>query len=125
MRNAETAERAPVVPADSASALVRHGTHKPGTRVTSMALPALPALPVLGQSASPVAPAPDSLGTVSLSRLAEQNDLFSAAMAAERQGQHDLALHQLDDLIARFPSGPLNESARAERQRILAAQGLR
>jgi hypothetical protein len=57
-----------------------------------------------------------------ISRLAEQNDLFSTAMAAERRGQHDLALRQLDDLIRRFPSGPLRESAQAERQRILSAQ---
>jgi ferric-dicitrate binding protein FerR (iron transport regulator) len=55
-----------------------------------------------------------------LSRLAEQNDLFSAAMAAERQGQHAAALRKLDELIARFPGGPLSESARGERQRILS-----
>jgi hypothetical protein len=59
---------------------------------------------------------------VSVSRLSEQNDLFSAAMAAERHGQHDLALRKLDDLIVHYPGGPLSESARAERQRILAAQ---
>jgi TolA-binding protein len=52
--------------------------------------------------------------------LAEQNDLFSAAMAAERQGQHAAALRRLDELISRFPSGPLSESARGERQRILS-----
>jgi TolA-binding protein len=52
--------------------------------------------------------------------LAEQNDLFSAAMAAERQGQHGVALRRLDELISRFPGGPLSESARGERQRILS-----
>jgi ferric-dicitrate binding protein FerR (iron transport regulator) len=55
------------------------------------------------------------------SQLGQQNDLMSAAMAAERQGQHDLALRKLNQLIERFPSGPLGESARAERQRILSA----
>jgi ferric-dicitrate binding protein FerR (iron transport regulator) len=56
------------------------------------------------------------------SRLAEQNDLLSSAMAAARVGQHEKALHRLDDLLARFPEGPLSETARVERQRIKAAQ---
>jgi ferric-dicitrate binding protein FerR (iron transport regulator) len=56
------------------------------------------------------------------SRLAEQNDLLSSAMAAARAGQHEKALHRLDDLLARFPGGPLSETARVERQRIKAAQ---
>jgi ferric-dicitrate binding protein FerR (iron transport regulator) len=55
------------------------------------------------------------------SQLGQQNDLMSAAMAAERQGQHDLALRKLNQLIERFPGGPLSESARVERQRILSA----
>lgn len=59
---------------------------------------------------------------VTTSSLAEQNNLFSAAATAERQGQHDLALRKLDDLLARFADGPLGESARAERERILSAQ---
>ena len=67
---------------------------------------------------SPAAEPPTSL-------LAEQNDLFSAAMAAEREARHDLALGKLNELIARFPSGPLGESARAERQRILSSSGQR
>jgi hypothetical protein len=56
----------------------------------------------------------------SVSHLAEQNDLFSAAMAAERRGNSTTALRKLDELIARYPGGPLSESARAERQRIQA-----
>jgi hypothetical protein len=55
------------------------------------------------------------------SRLAEQNDLFSAAMAAEWRGQYAAALRKLDELIFRFPNGPLTESAHGERQRILSA----
>jgi len=39
-------------------------------------------------------------------------------MVAERQGQHAVALYKLDELIVRFPDGPLTESARGERQRI-------
>jgi hypothetical protein len=56
------------------------------------------------------------------SRLAEQNNLFSAAMAAEHRGDHATALSSLDQLIERFPNGPLLESARAERQRILSTR---
>jgi len=55
-----------------------------------------------------------------VSRLSQENDLMSAAMAAERRGQIDEALRRLNDLIQRFPDGPLNESARIERQRLLA-----
>jgi hypothetical protein len=61
------------------------------------------------------APAPES-------QLAEQNDLLSSAMAAARAGQHDVALRRLDTLLARFPEGPLSETARIERQRIKSAQ---
>jgi ferric-dicitrate binding protein FerR (iron transport regulator) len=56
------------------------------------------------------------------SQLAEQNDLLSSAMAAARAGQHDVALRRLDTLLARFPEGPLSETARIERQRIKSAQ---
>ena len=119
---AETAERLP--PPSSPVTSVRAGARKTST-------PRAPgtAAPVLGQNPSPVALAPALANTQTspgpVSRLAEQNDLFSGAMAAERQGQHDLALRKLDELITHYPSGPLSESARVERQRILAAQGLR
>jgi hypothetical protein len=57
---------------------------------------------------------------VASSSLAEQNDLFFAATMAERRGQHDLALRKLNELLSRFADGPLGESARAERERILS-----
>lgn len=79
-----------------------------GTRGPATSAPAIERAP---------APAPTPV-----SRLAEQNDLFSAAMAAERQGQHDEALGRLDKLLEQFPDGPLSESARAEKKRILSAQ---
>jgi hypothetical protein len=53
------------------------------------------------------------------SSLAEQNDLFAQAMAAEHKKQRDVALDKLDELLRRFPGGPLDESARAERNKIL------
>jgi ferric-dicitrate binding protein FerR (iron transport regulator) len=119
----ETAERAP--PAAGSTALsVRAGRQKAaGPRVTSTAAPAP------SQKEWPVAAAlapPRTDTSVSpASRLADQNDLFSAAMSAERQGQHDLALRKLDELVTRFPSGPLSESAHVERQRILSAKSPR
>jgi hypothetical protein len=53
------------------------------------------------------------------SRLAAQNNLFAEAIAAERKNQRELALRKLNELLRRFPGGPLDESARAERNKIL------
>lgn len=83
-----------------------------------------------GPAATPVPPAPpaSSLAPVPVvrqSHLAEQNNLLSTAMAAEHRGDHATALANLQQLIERFPTGPLVESARAERQRILSAQPTR
>ncbi|HEY5281654.1 MAG TPA: FecR domain-containing protein [Polyangia bacterium] len=71
-----------------------------------------------------LAPArPDSTSSPApVSHLSEQNDLFSAAMAAERRGEHETAISTLNQLIERFPGSPLGESARAERQRIQAVR---
>jgi hypothetical protein len=117
----DVAARAPVVMPDQAAPSKRSVIHKAAmARVTSAAAP------TPGQLESPVAPSlepPRSPAPpAAISRLAEQNDLFSAAMAAEHQGQHDLALRKLDELVTRYPGGPLSESARAERQRILLAR---
>jgi TolA-binding protein len=57
------------------------------------------------------------------STLAEQNDLFAAALSARRRGDLGEAVHWLDRLIARYPDGQLIESARAERKRLLEAGG--
>jgi hypothetical protein len=84
-------------------------------RVIAAKMPAAPPAEALQSEPNPTP----------ISRLAEQNDLLSAAMAAERQGQHDAALRQLNTLLAHFPNGPLAESARAEKQRILLAQSQR
>jgi len=100
---------------------VRTAVHKvAAARVTSASVPTegQQELPVAPSLEPPLSPAPPA----AVSRLAEQNDLFSAALAAERQGQHDLALRKLDELVTRYPDGPLSESARAERQRILPAK---
>jgi hypothetical protein len=52
------------------------------------------------------------------SSLAQQNDLFTAAMAAERQGDLAQAITRLEALLARFPDGSLAESAKAEVARL-------
>jgi len=57
------------------------------------------------------------------STLAAQNDLFAAALAARRRGENAEAIRWLDRLIARYPDGPLIESARAERRRLVEAGG--
>lgn len=54
------------------------------------------------------------------SRLAEQNDIFDEAMRMKRQGDTGAALASLDRLLTSYPSGPLSESASAERMRLLA-----
>jgi ferric-dicitrate binding protein FerR (iron transport regulator) len=59
------------------------------------------------------------------STLAEQNDLFAAALAAGRRGEFDEAVRWLDRLIARHPTGQLTDSARAERRRFLDAAAQR
>lgn len=101
---------------------LRHPLHLGGKarRAIATAPAVAPPTPAISAapSGTPAIPAPAS-------QLGQQNDLMSAAMAAERQGQHDIALRKLNELITRFPGGPLIESARAERQRILAAPSLR
>jgi hypothetical protein len=57
------------------------------------------------------------------STLAEQNDLFAAALAARRRGDLVEGIRWLDRLIARYPNGQLIDSARAERQRLIEAVG--
>ena len=86
--------------------------------------------PQARQAPAPVtAPAAPSVSSTVASRheshLAEQNNLFSAAMTAEHRGDHTTAVGKLDQLIQRFPDGPLTESARAERKRILSVQPMR
>jgi ferric-dicitrate binding protein FerR (iron transport regulator) len=54
----------------------------------------------------------------SVSTLATENDLFGAALKAERAGDEREATQLLDLLLARFPASPLRESAGVERARI-------
>jgi ferric-dicitrate binding protein FerR (iron transport regulator) len=85
-------------------------------RKSSQAAPSAPEWKLTPQGES------NDRAALPVSHLAEQNDLLSAAMKAERAGRHGLALSKLDDLIGRFPQGPLLETARIERQRIMSAR---
>ena len=56
---------------------------------------------------------------ISASTLSAQNDLFADAMTAKRKGDKRRAVETLDELISKYPRGPLAESAEAERFRLL------
>ena len=82
--------------------------------------------------AAPTAPAPPSPVVVtrrqpklaaapSASTLATENDLFGAALRAERSGDRSEAAHLLDALLTRYPQTPLRESAERARARVTAA----
>ena len=43
-------------------------------------------------------------------------------MSAEKQRQREAALRKLDTLLQKFPGGPLEESARAERRKLLGTK---
>jgi FecR-like protein len=83
-----------------------------------------PAIPLVPASALPRAalavPATSGRGE---SALGEQNALFAVAVDARRRGDTSGAIAALEQLISRYPSGPLDESAHAERLRVLRAAG--
>lgn len=54
------------------------------------------------------------------SALAPQNDLFAEGVARSRQGDTGGALRVYQELMSRFPSSPLAESAMVQRMRLLA-----
>jgi hypothetical protein len=54
------------------------------------------------------------------STLAEQNELFAAALAARQRGDSAAALRLLDELLDRHPGGALSGSAHDERRKIAA-----
>jgi hypothetical protein len=68
----------------------------------------------------PVSPAAASATAVlpAQSTLAAENDLFEAALLAERTGDLSAALRHLDELLVRFPHGSLAGPAREHRLRL-------
>jgi ferric-dicitrate binding protein FerR (iron transport regulator) len=69
-------------------------------------------------NARPNLAAPSSAPTGG-STLATENALLSEAMRLHREHRVERALARLDDFLARYPSSPLAETARAERLRIM------
>lgn len=69
-------------------------------------------------SSHPTAPL-TTAAALSASSLSAQNDLFADAMTAKRSGDKGRAIGTLDDLVTKYPHGPLRESAEAERLRLL------
>jgi hypothetical protein len=69
---------------------------------------------------SPAPPRAPALGPAST--LAEQNELYSRAIEARRRGDEGEALEQLGQLLTRYPTSPLVESARNERGKLLGAR---
>ena len=55
------------------------------------------------------------------STLAEQNDRFSAAIAAKRSGDASGAIAAFERFVAAYPTSPLAESALVERMKLLAS----
>jgi hypothetical protein len=108
--------RSPTIP----TARVQIPTHRPARAMPAQSSTTIEAS-VAPSVSSALSPPRVQSPSTSVSRLSQENDLMSAAMAAERRGQIDEALRKLNDLIQRFPDGPLNESARIERQRLLVA----
>ncbi len=52
--------------------------------------------------------------------LADENDAFERAVGLRRSGHHQQALLAFEQFLARFPHGPLSESAAIERMHLLA-----
>jgi hypothetical protein len=89
---------------------------------TAAAQPAAPIRSADSRS-SPGAASQKGAAPVSAAALAEQNRLFSAAVAESRRGDDARAIALIDELLARYPSSPLLPEARVERFRALKRLG--
>lgn len=101
-------------------------TATPATPATPNVTPDQPATPnVTATPEQPATPrreghAPSHASASSPpSSLAEQNDLFAAAMQDKRAGRVGHAITTLDRLLASYPQGQLAENASVERMRLL------
>jgi hypothetical protein len=90
-------------------------------------VPAPAPAPALARIEAPPPPAPISWSapasvseSLAASTLAEQNDLFAGALQAHRDGDTASALRRLDELLTRFPGGPLAEGASHELRKLKA-----
>jgi hypothetical protein len=78
-----------------------------------------PAPAEAASSAAPPAPSFKPPAPKPVSDLAAQNDLFDRAMTAKRAGDRNAALKLLNQLLTKYPSSPLAEQARSEREKML------
>ena len=109
---------------------VTEPAHTPEARAKSASAP--PRAAVAPGAAKPAEPAANTTSsrsdaaagkpaeTAPSSSLAEQNNLYAEAAALHRAGRFGDALSAYERLLARFPNGPLAESASVGRLRILA-----
>jgi ferric-dicitrate binding protein FerR (iron transport regulator) len=101
------------------------GTAAPLPQAPEPARDSRPAAVHAGSSAQPpVAAHPAAASqapvTAGSTPLAEQNGLYGRAMQERHEGRLEAAVVSLDRLITTYPEGPLSESARLQRMRILA-----
>ncbi|MGC4090256.1 MAG: FecR family protein [Polyangiaceae bacterium] len=105
---------------------VAPATAPPVSAPHAAAVKAAPAPHAKGQAEQKAAEAParePEKPTDNASALSEQNNLYGKAVSARRAGRVSEALAAYDQLLSRFPSGALAESARAERLRLLIRAG--
>ncbi|MBI2394212.1 MAG: FecR domain-containing protein [Deltaproteobacteria bacterium] len=117
-----------VVRANGVEARVAAGERWPRCSAPAPVTPAAPAVAsVAVPSSAPVSPPKSLAGAsspkpteVSASDLAEQNDMFAAAIAHKRAGNAHSAIVGFERLLARFPGCALAEQATVERFKLLA-----
>lgn len=91
------------------------------TACASVAIAAPPTTVV--PSGPRVVPVPTAPPSSTSNALGEQNRLLQGAIDARRKGDPKRALALLDELLAKYPSSPLTQGARAERFRALEQSG--
>jgi hypothetical protein len=69
----------------------------------------------------PATPAASAAEATTTSTLADQNDLFTAAMSAKRRGESRAALALFERFLEEYPGSSLTEGAVVERMRLLHA----
>lgn len=86
---------------------------------TATSDPPAPSSAAPPSTAQPALTRPASTAGAPASSLSEQNDLFAEGVAAKRRGDPGAAVAAFDRLLARYPGGPLSESAVVERMKVL------
>lgn len=74
---------------------------------------------------APATVAEPTVAPLPSSTLREENDLFAAALLAEKTGDVAAALRHFDELLVRFPGGSLAAAAREQRHRLAGASQAR